>query len=508
MVCNKPQCRMVVKRYGKSDGDGYKICQRCKQIVYCSKVCQVQDWNSRHKYQCEALAGVDTIPVTLRNEMIDQTLTNDELKILCKLSKIIFKADDIIEKRLEIITCAEKFRVERPTVSAAMYFWIGGSYMHMQKHKNDSVSHPETIRMLTYALSFYKAIVHNPTVYSLLCRDIALEYEKQGRFIMAHKYVDMVYNVESSEINKYIGIENCHGRLKISLSDSNSAIVSFNKALRSANKIGNAADQGDCHVSIGDYYKYMGVFMKSIVHYTEAIEKFESMEDAYSGHWLAITGLVETLCLDRQYSVAIEIQSHIPTISRILGGGYNARGALCSGIIYFIIFRQTKDLSMLNESYKWLRTAWTDLLPDDEFGSLHDQVTRQDILLYLSYVAFFLFEHTCENDCLMYLRLYLDQCIESSKCGCVTCGRSHDEIQKKCICAGCRVSRFCNVEHQMAASRKNSNIYKVRHRKICKLLSVWRCYHAGDLIGPHGNPILDDCETEMLRFLNRTLGSR
>ena len=502
---------MVLSRHEKPHGNGYQKCQKCKRILYCSKACQVQDWNSRHKYLCDALAGIDTIPITLRKEMLDNTLTNNELKILCKLGKLAFQADDIIENRLEIITYAENFRIRRPTVTAVIYFWIGGSYMHMQTHQNDTLSHPETIRMLTYSLSFYRTILHNTTVYSLLCRDIALEYEKEGRFNMTQKYIDMINNLDGSEIHRYIGIENCEGRLKMSLSDSNSAIVLFNKALRSANKIGNAADQGDCNISIGNYYKNIGVFAKSIIYYTEAFDKFKSMQDSYPGFWLATTGLAETLCLDRQYSVAIEIQSHIPAISRNLGGSYNARGALSSGKIFFIVFRQTKDFSMLEKSYDWLGRAWTAQLPDDGIQSFNDLITRQEILLYLSYVTFFLYDmdqpYCNRPDCLTYLRFYLDQCIESSKCACVTCGKSHDELQEKCVCAGCRVSRFCNVEHQIAASRKNSNVYKVRHRKICKLLSIWRCYVAGDLIGPHGNPILDDCETEMRRFLNRTLSS-
>jgi hypothetical protein len=44
-------------------------------------------------------------------------------------------------------------------------------------------------------------------------------------------------------------------------------------------------------------------------------------------------------------------------------------------------------------------------------------------------------------------------------------------------CSGCRVARFCCVDHQKMASKKTSlggSLWKGRHKDICGVLGLWR----------------------------------
>jgi hypothetical protein len=44
-------------------------------------------------------------------------------------------------------------------------------------------------------------------------------------------------------------------------------------------------------------------------------------------------------------------------------------------------------------------------------------------------------------------------------------------------CSGCRVARFCSVDHQKMASKKaalGGNLIAGRHKDICGVLGKWR----------------------------------
>ena len=65
-------------------------------------------------------------------------------------------------------------------------------------------------------------------------------------------------------------------------------------------------------------------------------------------------------------------------------------------------------------------------------------------------------------------------------------------------CSGCRVARFCSVDHQKMASKKKlgGSLTTGRHKDMCGVLSKWREV-VKDGVAP------DSCTADLVAFLQR-----
>jgi tetratricopeptide (TPR) repeat protein len=78
---------------------------------------------------------------------------------------------------------------------------------------------------------------------------------------------------------------------------------------------------------------------------------------------------------------------------------------------------------------------------------------------------------------LAYLEGYLSYSVAQAPNWCLGCGQKRGADAPMLTCSGCRVARFCSVEHQKIASRDVSRYDKLlhgRHRDLCGLLGTWR----------------------------------
>jgi len=78
---------------------------------------------------------------------------------------------------------------------------------------------------------------------------------------------------------------------------------------------------------------------------------------------------------------------------------------------------------------------------------------------------------------LEHLKGYLTASVEDARDGCEGCGQPRCQDVAMLTCSGCRVARFCSVDHQKMASKKTSlggYLWKERHKDICGVLGLWR----------------------------------
>tara|TARA_X000000368_G_scaffold35230_1_gene25773 strand:- start:358 stop:1995 length:1638 start_codon:yes stop_codon:yes gene_type:complete len=114
----------------------------------------------------------------------------------------------------------------------------------------------------------------------------------------------------------------------------------------------------------------------------------------------------------------------------------------------------------VREAEKWLQIAL-------DFGYAPAR-------LHLAHIAF---DAGTEGRALQYLHDYLSWCVEHARNQCDGCCQTRDEDAQMLTCGGCRVARFCSVDHQKMASKsvaEGGSLLQGRHRDVCALLRKWR----------------------------------
>ena len=114
----------------------------------------------------------------------------------------------------------------------------------------------------------------------------------------------------------------------------------------------------------------------------------------------------------------------------------------------------------MRESAKWLQAAFDGGCP---FAKLH--------LAHLSFYA------GQEDAALAHLKEHLSWRVKRGRDLCLGCGQTRGEDTPMLTCSGCRVARFCSVDHQKMASKKaalGGNLIAGRHKDICGVLGKWR----------------------------------
>ena len=142
-----------------------------------------------------------------------------------------------------------------------------------------------------------------------------------------------------------------------------------------------------------------------------------------------------------------------------------------------------KEASTWLEAATWLKAA---LDTGEGLASLH--------LAHLAYDA------GQEDTALAHLKDYLSWHVATGRDCCDGCLQKRGEDAPMLTCSGCRVARFCSVDHQKMASKSvasGGNLWTGRHKDICGLLGKWRGVKKGG-VSP------DSVRADLLAFLRHT----
>lgn len=82
-----------------------------------------------------------------------------------------------------------------------------------------------------------------------------------------------------------------------------------------------------------------------------------------------------------------------------------------------------------------------------------------------------------EDDAVQHAKIYVDLRVKNSRNQCESCHQIRYADAQMLLCGGCRVARFCNVDHQKLASNAlgtGGSFMYGRHKDVCALLGKWR----------------------------------
>ena len=205
-------------------------------------------------------------------------------------------------------------------------------------------------------------------------------------------------------------------------------------------------EMGDSHGvagacgNIGKCYLNMGNYGQAISYFTQQYNMAKEMHVVKDQAAAALgVGVAHRL------KATANLQGHDASASEL--PRHSASASACSD-------------EKMHEAEKWLKTAL--------------DLGRTAARFHLAHTAF----HDGQEDtALQYLQAYLSACVESARNQCAGCNQTRGEDAQMLTCAGCRVARFCSVEHQKMASKSvalGGNLLMGRHRDVCGVLGKWR----------------------------------
>ena len=124
-MCTHEECGRAVT--GTGPALGLMVCARCKNVAYCSKLCQKVHWKREHKHTCNELSNdhLEIIRNILLSRHVDKLWSKSDLRA-------------IVEMKLEILEAADTMRSRADGKRAYLYMQLGISLVCMltEKDKN------------------------------------------------------------------------------------------------------------------------------------------------------------------------------------------------------------------------------------------------------------------------------------------------------------------------------------------------------------------------------------
>jgi tetratricopeptide (TPR) repeat protein len=270
------------------------------------------------------------------------------------------------------------------------------------------------------------------------CRTLAVSYEKQGDF------------VQSIEFNKqYLELYRHEGDLD-----------SLNKAYNGL---------GTCYLRLHEYEKAITYFVKT---HAYAVSVDNEYKQTMASMYIGIDLMLEARAIRHGFDTVAKqaLDSHV------FGGcgrmfeserKFNEEPKYASPGPKFGGSGEVGAPATSSESLEEIVNAASDWLTN----AFECCKTAQ---LHMAQLAF---EAGRADSALEHLNGYLTVCVEEARDACDGCGQPRCQDAAMLTCSGCRVARFCSVDHQKMASKKTSlggSLWKGRHKDICRVLGLWR----------------------------------
>jgi tetratricopeptide (TPR) repeat protein len=471
------------------------VCARCKVASYCSKVCQAKAWKDGHKRECvvavptatlsggflaaaagtgDSAAGAAAAILSLVDAVSDTgdrapsaadvAAAGVQLQLTLKMQKFALERDWDGALSLE----SEVMSTSYTRVLDATHFWILGNAHHFSGNWMKAIWYYEkhiviakdlddrealcmaygNVGLVCNKLGKYcKAVentqqamelakqIENVSEQLRACRTLAESYEKQGDFLQA------------IEFN-----EQCLERHEGDLDVLNRAHIGL----------------GTCYLRLHEYQKALTYFVKTHAH---AVSIDNENKQAMSSMYIGIALMLEARAIRHRFEAVAEPDSHVfGSGGRKFGSArkFNEEPKYASPGPRFGGSGETRAAAALSsESLDEIVDAASDWL-ENAFECCH---TAQ---LHMAQLAF---EAGHAEAALEHLKGYLTASVEDARDGCEGCGQPRCQDVAMLTCSGCRVARFCSVDHQKMASKKTSlggYLWKERHKDICGVLGLWR----------------------------------
>jgi len=441
------------------------ICSKCKITSYCSKACQVNSWRN-HKKDCNKnnsfLSDVISMNMGILKNMGDFNIRISKIFALLKAGKY----QKILAMESEILECVRvaESNSHDPNHLVMLYASLGDAY----RFTGDRVCGLEYMKKSKVAgtrTDMQEPIEETNKLLAIL--NLGETFRDMHLIDQAMKEYRICYNLLGSKTifkdEILLSMAKCH----VHEACYSKAIDTFNSSISVSEACGHVFLKCQSLIGISQVNLLMGHYETAVLNYTVAIELMSNVK------------VDESARSDLILSVRQSITKGMAVASWAIAMDHKADTELVRGTM-----RKSSGFIANTE-------LWTDVMERSEelfkqclFEKTQCPISIQDsdVRLWLAYVTFSLGRN---EEALGYLRKFLDLQVEkilSDRCHfCGQINTAKCTLQK---CSACRVSKFCNVACQRAASAKKhmgTGRIVVTHKAICPLLTQWRKVKRGQI---------------------------
>ena len=463
------------------------LCSKCKVVAYCGKVCQVRDpgpaansvplvlahphpprlqtaaWKAGHKRQCSAVLAAAA------------GLTVQQKGLMTKLQKLVYMNDwrGLVALENDAEALARVLQGVDSESASAIMDRLGIAFRNTGDYKRASELH-ERDRVRCEALGDRAGV-------AAACSNLGTCYKCTGDYERAREMHEQAMAISEARGDRAgvaracSNLGNCYFCTEDyaqarELHDQSRAIC---QALGDRKGVAMACGNlGLCYHCTGDYGRALE--LHELQRATcEALRDRAGVAMACGNLGICHIGTEDyaraTSSLRQEYNIGREIQVEKHQRDAALGMGValrlqvrNAfqRPAAASELLEPAWSNLSCSGGALREAEKWLYHA-LDL--GHKVADLH--------------LARLFFDAGSTNLALARLREYLSVYVQGARNRCAGCCQQQGEDTKMLTCGGCRVARFCSVEHQRMASDSSAvgrNALHGKHSNVCALLGKWK----------------------------------
>ena len=476
-------------------GVHWLVCARCKSASYCSKVCQATAWKAKHKRECvvavpaatvssaflaaaagtgDGAAGAAAAIISIvdaaagagdrRASAANATTAGVQLQLTLKMQK--FGRDQDWEGAL--LLEGEVMTTTYTRVIDATHFWIFGNAHHFSGNWGKAIWYYEKCMVIAKDLDDSEALC-------VMYGNIGLVYNQLGEYRKAVEYAQQAMEL-AKQIEKMSERLRACRTLAVSYEKQGDFVqsIEFNEQylelyrhegdLDSLNKAYNGL--GTCYLRLHEYEKAMTYFVKT---YAYGVSVDNEYKQAMASMYIGIALMLEARAIRHGLEAVAEQarDSHVfGSCGRRFGSArkfneepkYASPGPKFGGVGAPATSSKSLD-EIVEAASEWLANAFE---------------CCSSAQLHMAQLAF---ETGHADTALEHLKGYLTACVEDARDMCEGCGQTRCQDAAMLTCSGCRVARFCSVDHQKMASKKTSlggSLWKERHKDICGVLGLWR----------------------------------
>lgn len=476
------------------------VCARCKVASYCSKVCQAKAWKAKHKKECVvalpaatlsgaflaaaagtgdraagAAAAIVSLVETAAGERgasaADAASAGVQMQFTLRMQTYALEKDWegvlSMESELETATCTR--------VVTMTHYWIFGNAHHCSGNWIKAIWYYEKHIVVARSMGDLEALC-------IAYGNVGMVYNKLGEYRKAVEYAQQALQL-ANQIEKRSEQLRAHSTIAVSHEKQGDFVRSIElneRCLELCREEGDLDSLNRTYNSLGACYLHLHEHRKAVAYFmithAAAVSTNNQFKQAMASMYIGITLMLEARSIRLGFEAAAEQDPRVQVAACFGSCGrmftsarkFNEEPRCASpGACFGGARRRTSKASLSSESLDEMVDAASDWL-ENAFECCH---TAQ---LHMAQLAF---EAGHADTALEHLKGYLTVCVEDARDTCEGCGQSRCQDVAMLTCSGCRVARFCSVDHQKMASKKASlggSLWNGRHKDICGVLGLWR----------------------------------
>lgn len=439
------------------------MCSKCKITSYCSKACQVRSWPA-HKKHCRENQSYLSHIVS-----VNQGILKNMASFNRRVAKVFAlldagKHEELLTIESEILDCARiaEKQLHDPNHLVMLYASLGDAY----RFTGDRISALEYMKQSKAAslrTDMRERTEEANTIIVMI--NLGETYRDMGRIEESMQEYSACYNLVNHDSDYkdeiLLGMAKCH----VHEARYSAAMAAFETSISISEAREHLFTKCQCLAGMSGVSLLMGNYETAISNYTIAIEQMSNLKENPTCIMFANVRQDITLGMARaSWGIAMAHKTCTQTVRGRLrkSGEFVANTELWT--------------SVMARSKALFKKCILDK------ASCGISTPHSNVILWLAYLSFGLNQ---SDEALAYLREYLDMQIDKTqRSQCCFCGQINTAAFMLQKCSVCRVSKFCNVACQRAASTKRHMACArivVTHKTICPLLVQWKQAKRGQI---------------------------